>query len=178
MCRQPHYREVQRITQWWAWAITIAVTGFIWYVAVRHFVFNVPLGTNPPSDIEMIVLWIALGVGLPVIVPFTRLITEVDDDGISVQFVPLHLRPRRFAHDEIECAVVRQYRPIREYGGWGIRLGWRGWAYTMRGNRGVHLTLGNGKQLLIGSQQADALLSALCEARPHSLPPAVIDAPS
>ncbi len=34
---------------------------------------------------------------------------------------------------------ARKYRPIREYGGWGIRYGWNGRAYSTSGNEGVQL---------------------------------------
>lgn len=58
-----------------------------------------------------------------------------------------------------EVQHVRQYRPILDYGGWGIR--WapgKGWAYTVRGNLGVQLELSDGKRLLVGSQSPEGLV--------------------
>ena len=48
--------------------------------------------------------------------------TEVRDDGLHVQFFPI-LPRRRYGWQEIESAEARSYRPIREYGGWGLRHG-------------------------------------------------------
>ena len=57
---------------------------------------------------------------------------------------------------------AREYKPLREYGGWGIRCSLkRGKAYNVSGNKGVQLVFKNGKQLLIGSQKAEALEEAI-----------------
>ena len=57
--------------------------------------------------------------------------------------------------------AARVYRPIREYGGWGIRYGKNGKAYNISGDRGVQLELQNSKPLLIGSQRADELAQTI-----------------
>ena len=56
---------------------------------------------------------------------------------------------------------VRTYRPIREYGGYGIRYSSKGKAYNVSGDRGVQIELLNGERLLIGSQRADELWRAI-----------------
>ncbi|MGZ7167683.1 MAG: hypothetical protein ACXVIP_04695, partial [Halobacteriota archaeon] len=63
---------------------------------------------------------------------------------------------------DIVTYEARQYRPVLEYGGWGIRFGTRRKrAYTMSGNRGVELELIDGTRLLMGSQRPDELVSAI-----------------
>ena len=59
-----------------------------------------------------------------------------------------------FPFDEIESFKEREYRPIREYGGWGIRYGLSGKAYNVYGNKGLQLVLNNKKKILIGSQKS------------------------
>ena len=95
------------------------------------------------------------------------LITEVRDDGIYIRFIPFHRRFLGFTWDAIESAEARTYRPIMDYGGWGIRFGVRGKAYNVRGNRGLQLILGEGRseQILIGSQRAEELAMAVEAAR-------------
>ncbi|MBW8868301.1 MAG: hypothetical protein JF610_13410, partial [Acidobacteria bacterium] len=44
---------------------------------------------------------------------------------------------------------------------WGLRFGRRGRAYSISGNRGVELTLADGRRVMIGSQRADELAAAL-----------------
>jgi hypothetical protein len=56
---------------------------------------------------------------------------------------------------------VQTYRPIRDYGGWGIRYGRGGKAYNVSGNRGVMLELSDGQKLLIGSQRPEELANAI-----------------
>jgi hypothetical protein len=51
---------------------------------------------------------------------------------------------------------------VREYGGWGVK-GWsrRKIAYNVRGDRGVLLTLVDGRTVLLGSQRAADLEAAI-----------------
>ena len=62
---------------------------------------------------------------------------------------------------------ARTYRPLLEYGGWGIRYApfGKGWAYNVHGSQGVQLELTNGKRILIGSQRAEELARAIGEAK-------------
>jgi hypothetical protein len=62
---------------------------------------------------------------------------------------------------------ARTYRPILEYGGWGIRYSpfGQGCAYNVSGNRGVQLELADGQRILIGSQRAEELARAIGEAK-------------
>ena len=69
-------------------------------------------------------------------------------------------RPHLLPH-EIENVYPREYSPVAEYGGWGIRYGKSGSAYNMRGNRGIQLELKNGKEFLIGTQQPEPFMQAV-----------------
>ncbi len=54
------------------------------------------------------------------------------------------------------------FRPIADYGFWGVRSGRDGErALIARGTRGVRLELADGSLLLIGSQRADELAQVL-----------------
>jgi hypothetical protein len=85
---------------------------------------------------------------------------QVRPSGLWVRLFPL-TRQHRFAWSEIRSCEARRYRPILEYGGWGIRWGRSGKAYNVHGNRGVQLVFQDGKRLLIGSQRADQLAAAI-----------------
>ncbi len=95
-----------------------------------------------------------------------RLVTELDSSCLRVRFSP-------FVRKEIPLSDIvywkaRTYDPIREYGGWGVRM-WRGsGALNMRGNSGVQLVLMGGERLLIGSQRAYALAAAILLAKSES----------
>src|SRR5262249_58159993 len=69
---------------------------------------------------------------------------------------------RSVALGAIQRIEVVSYRPLRDYGGWGIRTGRDGErVLNARGNRGVLLDLGDGTPLLIGSQRPEALAIAI-----------------
>lgn len=61
----------------------------------------------------------------------------------------------------IARAYARRYHPLKEYGGWGIRQGRDGRAFTISGKEGVQLVLRSGTRVLVGSRQAAELASAI-----------------
>ena len=92
-----------------------------------------------------------------------KLTTQVTGEGVRLR--TLYVVTRLIPFDDIASAEDVHYRPIRDYGGWGIRFGRNGMAYNMRGDRGVKLTLKNGKQVLIGSQRSAELATAIDSGR-------------
>jgi len=88
-----------------------------------------------------------------------RQITSVAEDGVTVRFGFLY--KTRVPFTEIARAEAVTYRPVHDYGGWGIRGMGRRRALNMRGNEGVLLTRVDGSTLLIGSQKPRELLAAL-----------------
>ena len=91
-----------------------------------------------------------------------KLQTEVRPDGLYVRFFPFHVHFKRFPAEDLSEYYARQYRPIVEYGGWGIRWSLRkGRAYNVSGDKGVQLVFKSGKRLLIGSQRAEELEKAI-----------------
>jgi hypothetical protein len=155
------FREVQRIRQFWIWLIIVFLAALCWYGFVEQILMQRPFGSRAAPDIVIIIFWLVFGIALPAFLPFTKLSTEVHEDGIYIQLFPLHWSPRRIDCARLKSYAVRTYRPIREYGGWGIRKGRQGMAYNMSGNRGVQLELADGERVLIGSQKPEELLGAI-----------------
>ena len=112
------------------------------------FVFIVVAGVIMPAVISAFLLML-------------RLETEVRGDGLYVRFFPFHRSFKRFTRGDLQEYYPCQYRPVREYGGWGIRYGAKGKAYNVSGKEGVQLVLGSGQRLLIGSQRAQELADAI-----------------
>ena len=92
--------------------------------------------------------------------------TVVTERELTVTFgALLPLYRRRIALQEVASAEAVTYAPLADYGGWGIR-GWgRSIALNARGNRGVRLTLFDGRRILVGSQQPEELADALAAPR-------------
>ena len=110
-------------------------------------------------------LWGLVLSGLAVVIAvfgygMVRMITEVGGDGLYIRFFPL--TKRVILYKQIESCRSRTYRPLAEFGGWGIRWGWKsGKAYNVSGNRGVQVVLADGRKILIGSQRPDELADAI-----------------
>lgn len=110
-------------------------------------------------------IWVVVGlcVAFDLLFYFMRLSVEVDTEAVHIRFFPFYRKV--IPVTEIVHWEARTYRPIVEYGGWGIRYGLgKGWAYNVSGNQGVQLQLANGKRILIGSQRAPELARAIGEA--------------
>jgi hypothetical protein len=90
-----------------------------------------------------------------------RMKTAVTPEGVTVSFGFLSTR---VPLSDIARAQAVAYRPLRDYGGWGIRGFGNRRAWNVRGNRGVLLVRRDGSTLLIGSQRPRELLSALARA--------------
>jgi len=155
------FREVQRLGgMWWVTLVVCGVAVLAWIGFVSQIVLGRPFGANPSPDWIMWLLWLLFGIGLPVLWHISKLVVEVTDDCILVQYVPFITR--RIPYTEIKGYEARSYRPIREYGGWGIR-----WApgnrraYSVRGNKGVELELHTGRRIMIGSQKPEELVHAI-----------------
>jgi hypothetical protein len=162
------FYEVQRLRQQALMAIVLPaglfLVGFFVYAIIEQLVLGRPFGDQPMPDGVLLVmgpLYILLG-GLLIWLYFGgKLITEVRPDGLFVRFYPLHRRFQHFRPDAIESCESLTYRPIRDFGGWGIRRGGKGRAYNVSGNRGAYLAFKDGKRLLIGSQKPDMLADAI-----------------
>jgi len=160
------FREVQKFRQKWLQVSVAAVALCLvipsGYGMIRQLVFGHSFGNRPMSDPALAIvgpLMILLGFGLPLLFHKMRLLTEVRNDGVHINFFPLSRLTVLF--ESIVACEIRTYKPIQEYGGWGVRYGRAGKAYNVSGNRGVQLKLSNGKGLLIGSQRPEELAQAI-----------------
>jgi hypothetical protein len=157
---KPLYVEHQHFQQWWVWLAVLLGAAVCWAAFVVQILMGRPFGDNPGPDWLVWVLLLLIGLGMPLFFRYLRLSVTVYTDQVLVHFRPLRRRAIKF--DEILTCIEREYRPIREYGGWGIR--WspsHGMAYNISGHRGVQLELRDGKKLLIGSQRSVELAAAI-----------------
>lgn len=153
------FREVQRYTNWIFWVVVIGVTVLSWSLFIQQIALHRPMGTKGSPAWVAIIQLVIFGLGIPAFGATVRLITEVTPDTLRVRLAPF--RGRQIPLDTIASAFPREYSPMREYGGWGVRVSAEGRAYNATGNKGVQLVLKDGSRILIGSQQPEALAAAL-----------------
>ncbi|UCE03257.1 MAG: hypothetical protein JSW67_03455 [Candidatus Latescibacterota bacterium] len=151
------------LSSWLLRPVILLVMGVFWWGFIQQIVLDKPWGNNPGPNWLLWLLLPIFGVGFPLFFMSLRLIVEVRSDHVDIRYVPL--THRRIAFADIERAEPRTYRPITEYGGWGVK-GWsrRKVAYSVSGNQGVDLHLRDGTSVMIGSREPHKLARALHEA--------------
>ena len=163
-----YFEEEQKLDMWWVKLLVIFIAvvslGPVYYGVVTQLSAGVPWGDKPMSDTELIIvafLTTIVVVGVAFLMFFTRLETIIKDDGIHIKFFPF-FKEKIISTKSIIRFEIRKYRPIIEYGGWGIRHSLRkGKAYNMSGNLGLQLYLSEGKKLLIGTKRPEPLKRAM-----------------
>lgn len=162
------FKEEQSAAQtWWPLLlIPLALYLFIQfgYGLYAQLVMGKPFGNPPLSDgwlAALSLLMIALGATLIWGGFKIKLSVVVTDQGLYLSYFPF--MKRFFRRGDIISSQAVTYRPILDYGGWGLRWNFRdrGRGYTMSGNRGVMLQLAQGKPVLIGSALPEELAEAL-----------------
>lgn len=149
----------EEITPWPAWVLALTVLGIgSGAFALAREASRGGAGALAtaaavlPLLVLPILLWVLLG----------RLRVQVFADRLVMGFgfVPLVRKTLPFA-DVLDVEAVR-YRPLRDFGGWGIRFGFgdrRAW--TIRGNQAVCLSLRDGLRFYVGSQKPERLAAAI-----------------
>jgi hypothetical protein len=134
------YKEIQQFRQPWLWVLLLVV-------------FSLSV-------------WKPVGLGImAVFLPlfwFTRLETVIDQEGISYRWFPFQRKPRVIKWTQVEQITVRNYSPLGEFGGWGLRYSWTSTAHTVSGNWGIDIKIkGKSRSLLLGTQHPDEVLQLL-----------------
>jgi len=155
------FSEEQRFSQIWLWVIILGMDIIFFTLFFAQFLGPVRPQTSGPADLFGLILVSLLCLGITGLFICLKLITRVTRQGISVQFLPLHRRPIVISFSEISECSIRTYRPISEYGGWGIKYGKGGLAYNVSGNQGLQLVLADGRKILIGTQKPNQFINAM-----------------
>ncbi|MEW6195359.1 MAG: hypothetical protein AB1521_09400 [Bacteroidota bacterium] len=166
------FHEEEKFDQRWnLFLITPIASGMIIFQIVSfyyQFILKKPIGSDPLSDTEFIILFvITIPILLFVIWLFfvIKLTVKVDEQKIFVKFYPL--MKKEFLLSEIESFEIKEFNPVIDFGGWGLRysIRWRTTGYIMKGKVGVHIHFKNKKNILIGSQRANELYNIIKKAK-------------
>ena len=144
------FEENQKFTQWWLWVILLSFP-------IMSF--------GPFDENEININYVLIGFMLPLIFYLFELRIKVSQEGLHYQFFPFHLKAHIIKLDDIEKHKAMEYSPLKEYGGWGIKYGFKGKAYNVSGNKGVKIFLKNGLNIMFGSQKHNELAKALKSVR-------------
>jgi hypothetical protein len=107
---------------------------------------------------RMVAVSATLAMGVVVhVLGFGGLTVEVRHDEILLALGSGHVFRKRVPYEQIERLEAVRYRPLVEFGGWGVRGSKQRQAWTARGDRAVVLHLVDGRELYVGSDHAQRL---------------------
>ena len=158
------FREQQKFSTWFYWLVILSL---VFAALLSLFVLKkkFPGQSSPETGEVLIVVIVGIGIPLAIMLLFllVKLETQVLSNGLYIRFFPVHIHFKKFSPEDLKECYARQYKPILEYGGWGIRYGWfgKGKVYNIRGNQGVQLVFRSGRKLLIGSQRPQEFEQAI-----------------
>jgi hypothetical protein len=158
------FTETQRLAgKWWKVALILAA-----FIAINIAMFGPYFkeGTKTPNPVIFLVPLLVLALCILLFV-YGGLETRIDETGVRFRYRPFHRSFHVLRWEEIASAEVRKYKPLAEYGGWGLKSAVFGQdhAFNVAGNMGLQLVLASGKRILVGTQQAEKLKAYLAYLR-------------
>ncbi len=153
------FEEEQQVIGTWIWYLVITMTAII----VGGTLVMVTLVERSTNEGYVPVLIAAIIMGCVIaFIATIKLYTIIGESKIYYRFPPFISKEKYFGKDDIQEMMVRKYKPIREYGGYGYRFSFRsGKAFNVSGNMGLQLVFKNGKRLLIGTRRPDSMQRAI-----------------
>jgi hypothetical protein len=159
--------ERQKFNQWWLWLILAGINGMFLFGLIKQLIFGLQFGDNPLGNAGLILLTLTF-------IAFTfffykmGLYTKIDKHGIYFRFIPFHSAFRFHPWEKISRMQITTFNAFKDYGGWGIRGGRNGIAYTVSGNTGIDIELINDQKILIGTRKPEEVKEIIKKLSPAS----------
>ena len=164
------FKEIQTFRQKALWILLLIICGgsvLLFGIALYNQVLNnEQFGDKPMSDMSLLIGFI-LVIGFAIFLGWffysIKLETEISEDTIKYKFWPFIREFKIIQLDSIHSMKVEQYKPIREYGGWGYRFSMkgRGLCLNVSKNIGLRIIMKDGYELLLGTQKKEELQNIL-----------------
>lgn len=163
------FREDQRFRNKWLMlllglAALVSFGGGLVLIVGQVFL-GYRMGTRPLPDIAALLIGsfqVCIGLGLAWLFYAMVLQIEVTARGLFVRFYPFHRKVRQLDLSDATGIHAVSYRPVLQYGGWGLRFGRHHRCYNVSGNQGVRIDYADRNfHLMLGTQHPEALEAAL-----------------
>jgi hypothetical protein len=112
-----------------------------------------PLNSEPFDWLGLVILG---AVGLFIF--SIKLKITIDTKGITYQYPPFRNKPTTLPWKNIETGELLKINPLKEFGGWGLRYGKLGTAYTTRGRYILHIVQNTGKPINLTILNPESLM--------------------
>ena len=147
---QPQYSEKSGLPSWIFWPIASIPLSIYLYEKIVH-----PADSEPLDWFGLVILAI---VGLFIFA--IKLHVTINTEGITYKYPPFHIKPKQLTWANIESAELMKINPLKEFGGWGLRYGKLGTAYTTRGRYILHIVQKKGKPINLTIAQPEKFIAA------------------
>ncbi len=156
------FSETQKFKQWWIWLLLLSINSIFIFGIYVQVICGEKFGDKQGSN-AMLIATTAFTFLITALFAIVHLDTIIKRDGIYFRFYPVQRKYKYLSWQKITKSYVRRYKPILEYGGWGMRIGLfgRGRAYNISGRNGLQLVYSDGKKLLIGTQKPEEITEIL-----------------
>jgi hypothetical protein len=144
MKNPPQYSEKSGFPSWIFWSIaavaiiqaTILPTIYL-YEKIAH-----PTDSEPLDWFGLAIFGV---VGLLIFV--IKLHVTINTEGITYKYPPFRNKPTTLPWENIKSIELMRINPLKEFGGWGLRYGKLGTAYTTRGRYILHVVQNTGNPI-------------------------------
>ena len=136
------------------------IVGFLFAFAL---VFNLIKQHSTITNTTQLLLVGTLVCAIIVLMGNIKMVTQIKEDGIYVNFAPFQPRFTKYEWSNIQTIYIRKYNAIMEYKGCGIKKGVMGKGYIISGDTGLQIILKDGTQVLIGTHRPEEMEVVLQE---------------
>ena len=164
------HREVQYLRQKFITILVIvAVLVPLVYMIIAFILqigFDIEISNNSMTGTSLfksVILAVVFAGCMILLFRYTNLMIEIRTDGFHYKYFPFHKKVHRIAPEDVISWEIKIFRPIADYGGWGIRFGFgnMGKGYIAGGNKGVQFLFANNKKVLFSLNEPEKAKIAL-----------------
>ena len=129
------------------------------FLAARFFI-------SDHTELRQAIFFLTAIAALALFIRSIKLHTVITTTGIYVRYFPFATRYTYINWANVKQCNIRQYSPLTEYGGWGIKMivPENGWSYSFSGTTGLQIIFQDGTKLLIGTNRPEEITIILREA--------------
>lgn len=143
--------------KWYIYLLFLVLCLLFTYAFVAQVIFGQPFGQHSAPNSIVVFLWVIFSL-ISAFIAQLKLKTKIDAHGIAVRLYPV-TSVTLFRWADIKAVSVIKYPFI----GFGIRFSakYNTMYYNTYGNIGVMLDLNDGRQIVIGTNQVEAVIAAI-----------------
>lgn len=132
----------------------------IWTASISHIYKN---GISTEHKMYDILILLILPLTITLLLFLFRLSIKIDKEYFKFKMFPFHWHYRKIRLNQVVAATIKEYNTDRAFHGWGMGFSWsrKHKSYTVKGYKGVTISLKDGNEIFIGTQQPESLIESL-----------------